>query len=152
MVYIFFLILGLIIGFIGCLLLKNELLYKKEISLDKVNRIYSATDTLLDMLENGDLLSNRLMRYEAKSVAVYGMGRLGMHLVRELQNQNVKVLYAIDRRKVKCRNIDVYTPKNNLPKVDLIIVSAMVNINEIKKVIKPDVYRKMISINDIFSE
>ncbi len=60
------------------------------------------------------------------SVAIYGAGKIGMHLYRLLKNTKVKIDYMIDRNadKIDHEGIRVLGLQSSYPKVDMVIVAV----------------------------
>lgn len=69
-----------------------------------------------------------------KSVAIYGMGRLGCKLYDILDKLQITISYVIDRYPY-CLNeiVEVFAPDDRLPMTDAIIITAMDDGNEIKE-------------------
>ena len=66
--------------------------------------------------------------------AIYGMGENGKRLYRTLKYQGIIVKYGIDRRKDTISSeLEIFSPEDNYPKVDCIIVCVMNGFEEIKK-------------------
>lgn len=87
------------------------------------------------------------------TVAVYGAGMIGRHLLRELENGKVEVKYAIDR-KADTLNVDVkvYSPDEDLPQVDAIIITATYDFVQIKDKLKKRGYMNVISLEEVLTE
>lgn len=82
------------------------------------------------------------------SVAVYGVGDVGKCLLSELADSAVTVKYVIDRRQLEL-DLPVYTPEDDLPAVDCIIVTAVTEYGEISRRLKKKLDCQVISIEDI---
>lgn len=82
------------------------------------------------------------------SVAVYGAGDVGKCLLAELANSAVAVKYVIDRRK-PALDLPVYMPEEELPPVDCIIVTAVMEYGEIGRKLREKMDCHVISIEDI---
>lgn len=69
-----------------------------------------------------------------RTIAIYGLKELGLRLIDELKGSSVSVAYAIDKNaKSMKRGITMYTPQEDLPEVDAIIVTAIHYFEEIKE-------------------
>lgn len=78
-----------------------------------------------------------LQRNGYKTVALYGYGDMGKLLESELKRENVQVLYAIDRNAKEIKaDIPILLPNNDFPKVDVIIITACYEGEEIRDKIK----------------
>lgn len=93
-----------------------------KINLERSNRTINILHQWLILKEKGVDLSYMLEQRKIKRIAVYGMGILGRHLVRELQHHHLESLYGIDRRRMPpFQGMDVYTLKEGLPEADMVI-------------------------------
>lgn len=93
-------------------------------------------------------VSDILAEKGIRSVAVYGAGDVGRCLIAELSGSDVSVQYVIDRRRLNLE-VPVYMAEEILPVVDCVIVTAVMDFDEIclKLVHKLDC--SVISIEDI---
>ena len=88
-----------------------------------------------------------------KTVAIYGMSFLGERLYDELKDSDIEVKYAIDRNAESiCTDLDVYTPEDDLPEVDVIIVTAVYFYDEIEEMLEDKVDCVIFSLEDIVYE
>lgn len=86
-----------------------------------------------------------------KRVAIYGMGQIGVRFYEELRQEGVEVLYVIDRNAPNLKfDVECLLPENELPEVDVIIVTAINNYEEIRDVVVGKVKCPVVSLNDIF--
>ena len=85
-----------------------------------------------------------------KRVAIYGMSSLGRSLYTELRKHGIEIAYVIDRRKnVLCEGCTVYTLQDDLPNVDLIIVTAITYYDEIASMLGERIDCALLSLEDI---
>ena len=105
--------------------------------LEKFRSYFSIMDQWMTLRESGVHLSDYLRQYEYNKVAIYGMGILGKHLIKELTDDGVDVRYIIDRKEEhKYNGIEVCKINNNLEQVDAIIVTAIHEYDTIWKSIR----------------
>ena len=89
------------------------------------------------------------MKNSYKSVAIYGMKEFGVHLYEMLKDSDIKVEYVIDKNPgIVSEDIKCYKPSDELPKVDVIVVTASYYFNEIRKQLQHTGYR-IVSIEDV---
>lgn len=85
-----------------------------------------------------------------ETVAIYGMSYLGQRLYDELKNTDIDVCYAIDNNSgAVYTEIDIYSPKDQLKKVDAVIVTAVTFFDEIKDNLSNKIDAKILSLEDI---
>ena len=84
------------------------------------------------------------------TIAIYGMSDLGVYLWKELENSGVQVLYGIDRRAEQLKiNLPVLQIEDNLPEVDIIIVTAVYFFNMIDDALRKKVNCSVLSLEDV---
>jgi len=106
-------------GLSGYEISENENRAEKNLSYVQI------LDKWMGLREGGIHLSAYLKRYHYSKVAVYGIGVLGRHLVRELLDDDVEIRYLIDRKEnALYPGIPTYRLGEDLPAVDAIIVTA----------------------------
>ena len=87
-----------------------------------------------------------------KSIAVYGLGELGKRLIEQFALEDRKVEYAIDRQaKLLFADFDLYTLEENLPDVDVVVVTAVADFEEIKQELSTRVEGTIISLEKIIN-
>ena len=81
------------------------------------------------------------------------MGKLGMHLLHELQERKIHVLFGIDRN-IDNNNdiIKIYNPKDNIPQVDAIVITVTNQYGVISEQLTKHVSCSMITIEEIIEE
>lgn len=85
-----------------------------------------------------------------KKIAIYGMHYIGERLLEELAGTEISVAFAIDEnRKMSNYNIDIYKPADELPAVDLIVVTTALYFYDIRKKLQEKVECPIISIEEL---
>ena len=117
---------------------------------DKYTNLFSSAMKLLNFVQNNCKFSEYLNRMNYSSLAIYGVGILGKSLIYQLESENIKIDYVVDRI---AGNIggkySVFRPEEDLPEVDLMIITAYggeeikqklqdKNNNRIKKILSLD--------------
>lgn len=103
--------------------------------------------------QNGKELKEFFLRNGYKEIAVYGMSYLGERLVDELDGSEVKIKYAVDKNANSIyAPFDVLEPEDDLPAVDVIVVTAFFFLDEIKEVLAGKVDCPIVSIEDVVYE
>lgn len=86
-------------------------------------------------------------------IAVYGMGLYGRHVIRELQGSDVRILYGIDRKKMKpYKDIEVVQPMEGMLHVDAIINTVLHDHISIKSHLAELINSPVLSLDDIIFE
>lgn len=98
-------------------------------------------------------LSETLKNRGVDKVAIYGMGILGRHLVRELARTDIKIAYALDRRSLKkFKETEVYQLGSNLPQVDIVINTVLAENSEIAENIHKYMSCDVLHLEDLVFE
>lgn len=85
-----------------------------------------------------------------KTVAIYGMSYCGERLVADLQNAGIEIKYAIDKRADSVHSeFELYTPEDELPEVDVVVVTAITFFDEIEEMLSSKVDCPIISLEDV---
>ncbi len=85
-----------------------------------------------------------------RSIAIYGMALYGRHVVRELQDTDIKVVYGIDRQKLKpYRGVEVRQPVETLPHVDVIVNTVIYDHANIQKTLAQITNVPVVSLEDV---
>lgn len=99
------------------------------------------------------LVKDYLEKKNISSVAIYGLGGIGTLLLQDLRQSDVNVLYGIDRRARELReDIPIVTLEDSWKTVDMIIVSASVDYEELKNQIERHTDCKVMLLDDIIME
>lgn len=107
----------------------------------------------LILKQEGKGLETCLRKMGYGSIAVYGMGLYGRHVIRELQTGNVSVAYGIDRRELTpYKGITIYQPMKQLPHADVIVNTIIYDHVNVQKTLAEITDISVISLEDIVFE
>lgn len=128
--------------------------------LDLLQRSARKDHLLCDMLSDwimvkvdGKEIGHYLQDKGCREIAIYGMNDLGEILRKDLSQNGVTVKYAIDRNAMCIRTeIDVLLPEDELPDVDMIIVTAIAFFDEIEEKLSKKVKCPVVSLREIVKE
>lgn len=120
----------------------------------RMERYHNMLNKWLEIKNEKILIGDYLQENEFYNIAIYGMGIYGINLLYELQeNESVRVLYGIDRA---VDNVDggirVYKPEEELPEVDLVIVTAIMSYDSIKQLLVNKMNCPIISLERLIEE
>ena len=98
----------------------------------KDGRIIQLYHQWMKVKHMGKSVEKFLIDNNYNSIAIYGMGYLGKSLYNELKDSSINIDYIIDRNKDNVKvDCEVYSPVENLPETDLVIVTAIASMDEI---------------------
>ena len=88
-----------------------------------------------------------------KSVAIYGYGLLSKHLIWELEQAKIEIKYIIDQRGNAVQtSYLVYTPNDNMPEADLIIVAVPYYFHEVMESFHKKGIKNIVSLERMLTE
>lgn len=86
-----------------------------------------------------------------RKIAIYGMGELANRLFEDLQGTGIEIVYGIDQDVANCTTIieNVYSPNDELPMVDVIVVTPFSAYDNIESKLKENTSSEIISIENV---
>lgn len=128
-------------------------LRKKEYEIVKREAVLNTYERWVDKFIKKQTISEYLLRKGYCHVAIYGMGRIGKHLLREFKDSDIKLDYIIDQKIGKTakyyRDVPCFDNESDLPNTDIIIVTISGESEEIISKLRKKVKWPVKSINDI---
>lgn len=107
-------------------------------------------DYWLKLKEDKKDIAKFLEKMGYDNIAIYGIGYLGKHLVDELNKSELNLNYIIDKKIDRIEeNIKIYKPNDILPKVDIIIVTAITEFDKIFDELEKKMECPVVSLEDI---
>lgn len=134
---------------------KEKTFYKKSIErkslrMEKFWSYFCVLDRWLKLKENNQKLDICLKDLGYERVAVYGLGKLGEHLITELEYSQVKVICGIDQNiNNGLGDIVTFRVGDKLPDIDVVIVTPVHEFYEIRDKLKTYVKCDIISLDEI---
>ena len=123
-----------------------------EIIQEKVQRYklyWQMLDRWLTIKEQGKSLGEYLLHHNIASIGIYGLGMLGNHLLRELHDSPIQVVFAVDRKKMTNLSIPVLSMKDSFPKVDAVVVTVASEYEKIRNELTDNGVNYVLSIEEI---
>lgn len=119
----------------------------KAFRTEKHLRFHNLYNRWMTYKEQGILLSFFFLEREWKHIAIYGAADLGVHLLKELNDTEIAVDYFIDKMKQgKINDIPIYNIGDELPVVDVIVVTPIMDYYSIKSELRKKVSAEIVSI------
>lgn len=145
--------------------LERDVLYKKgeekcidgtkynyiEKRAEKFAKYFDLFDNWFRLKEQGESISERLVGLGYHKIVIYGMGKIGKHLLFDLQNSSVEVRYAIDRNAdyIDDWEVAVYRVQDYIENVDAVIVTAIFDFENIRQEILKYYNCPIINLNEL---
>lgn len=119
---------------------------------NKFINYFNLFDSWFNAKEEGKNLEYLFLNKGLRNIAVYGAGKVCKHLISELENTHINILYLLDKKLQSNQSISipVYQVASNLPKVDAVIVTAVFDYKKIEKELRDFFACPIISLQDIF--
>lgn len=146
--------IAVIIGFLTGILLSGKVIAMavKEHNqcVKKVVKYYFILNDWLALRQKGETIAKFFEKNKYKRVAVYGMKELGERLIDELEKNGIEVTCIIDQNPTqKTGKIPVISPTDEIPKSDVMVVTASFYFNEIRNRMKDRVDCDIVSMDDV---
>ena len=107
----------------------------------------------MSLREDGKNICDYLLKYGIKTVAVYGIGRMGKHLFFELEGSGIEVRYIIDRRtEMHHPKYPIKGPEEKLEEVDAVIITPVWDFEHIYEKLKYKMKSKFFSLYELVDE
>ncbi len=119
---------------------------KRILIQDENLKIY---EKWINKIQDGKVIADFFKNNHYHSAAIYGMGRIGKQIYRELISAGVEVKYGIDRAVTCYDKIPCYSNEKKLPKVDIIVIAVPYEAKDIKNDLRKKVDCPIQSIGDI---
>ena len=121
--------------------------------VEKFRMYFNLMERWLTLHEEGRRIPQILNERGFSTIALYGLGKIGKHVVCEVEDSGIEILYAIDRSMAGFYGkIPVKKFEENLPEVDAIIVTAVYDFDAIEKMLAERVKYPVISLEEILYE
>lgn len=144
---------SLVGGIVGSIITKNSCekkVVEKDKKVDKFKSYYNVLLEWLQIRQQGNSLEEYFVKHGYKSIAIYGMGEMGLRLLDELQNSNIEIKYTIDKNAFSVYSeVELKEPDEILEPVDVIIVTSIFAFDEIKNSLSDRVTYPIISLEEV---
>lgn len=150
-------VLGTVIGAVGGSAVvgntASKNIEKMRTMSDKHLALFLVMNEWMKTKQEGKHIREYFEKNEYKSVAIYGLSYIGERLLEELKDCGVEVKYAIDKNADSIyADIDVHLPDEDLPEVDVIVVTAVYFFDEIHDNLIDKVSCPIVSFEDVLYE
>lgn len=107
----------------------------EERNKEKFINFFYLLDYWMQAIEEGKEISLFFLKRDYNNIAIYGMGILGVHLKKQLEKNNYRVCYTIDKNIIEYNNVkyDLHRDMNCVPKVDVIVITPIMEYKQIKE-------------------
>lgn len=114
---------------------------------------YNLMEQWFTIREQGKTIPQILEKRNIHTIAIYGIGKIGKHVINEIKGSTISIAYGIEKlRTGYCDGLVVKNVEEDLPEVDAIIVTAIYNFDEIEDILTRKVNCPIISLEEIIYE
>ncbi|SEA10710.1 Glycosyltransferase WbsX [Pseudobutyrivibrio sp. ACV-2] len=125
-------------------------LEKVEKTITQYRSYWKIFDKWMMLKERGVSTAEYFERKGVKRIAVYGLGMLGTHFLMDLEGSSITIEYGIDGKgEAIKKSFPVYTLQNDLPEVDMVVVSVTYDYVNIKQSLEEKGIKKIISLDTV---
>lgn len=145
--------LGFGLGFWKSFKIASKIIDKKEKEKDKILSYYELCDDWIKLRERDIKLDKYFELRGYRHIAIYGIGNIGIHLLKELKKTGICVDYAIDANvNFYDYGLKVYSIDDKLPIVDVIVITPIFAYDSILGVLREKTKIPIVSLDDIIYE
>lgn len=146
-------LLGISIGIINTKRKMQRFIEQEKNISKKHLKLYLLMNQWVKIKQEGKSLVSYFEQNKYKKIAIYGMSYIGNTLLNELKDTKILVAYGIDQKADEIYlDIDVLSMDEDLEEVDVVIVTAISDYDEIKNKLKQKIECPIVSLQDILDE
>jgi hypothetical protein len=149
--YTIFLIIISFFAFLLCL--QQKYIKKLKLRARKERGLFFLMNQWIGLKQDNQQIETYFQKNNYQRIAVYGMGFVGMRLIKELRNTNLNIIYGIDQNAANISSdLKLLTLEDELPEVDVIIVTVLGSFQEIYDKLSTKIKCDIVAIEDIINE
>lgn len=149
--YTIFLIIISFFAFLLCL--QQKYIKKLKLRARKERGLFFLMNQWIGLKQDNQQIETYFQKNNYQRIAVYGMGFVGMRLIKELRNTNLNIIYGIDQNAANISSdLKLLTLEDELPEVDVIIVTVLGLFQEIYDKLSTKIKCDIVAIEDIINE
>lgn len=151
--YIMSLLIGILLGVWGMARVCEKALTKESRRGDKYTFLFKKCCNWIKCYQNNKNIKEYFDKHNISEVAIYGMGEVGACFYNAVREAGVSIKYVVDRDNRKWSDkCDLYAPEDDLPGVELLVVTAMYDFEEIKNNLKDRIQTNIVSLAEVIDE
>lgn len=146
-------VVGLFVGAKAVGNVANKDIEKSQGKADKYLSLFQMMNRWLRIKQEGKNLDIYFEKNGYKKIAIYGMSNVGVALLDELKDSNIKVAYGIDKRAGSIySDVSIVSADDTLEDVDAVVVTVIDSFDEIEEKLSSKVNCPIVSLEDIIFE
>lgn len=110
----------------------------KDVIDDKHWRLFRIADQWMKYRDKNICLKQFFVEHKWYTIAIYGAGKMAEHLIYELKDTGIEIVFMMDRfiDKVDWYNGRILKPGEKIPDVDAVVVTPIMDYRNVKKQLK----------------
>ena len=133
----------------------GEALESCKKKIERYRQYWYLYDIWLTLRDKNITLNSWFRRNNISTVALYGIGMFAEHLISELKNSQIRIVYGVDRRNQRQHSdFSIYSPRDDWPKkiIDAFVITSAYDCEEIKEILKKRVTVPVFVLGEILEE
>lgn len=127
-------------------------IFDVDISFAKFESMFNVMHVWKTLNEQGHSIAEYFDNRSLKTVAIYGRGKIGAHIEKELDGSDVEVVFYIDNNPDICDGKRCFAMKDNWPECDCIVISVTTMVNDIYENVREKYMGTIKSIIDVLRD
>lgn len=104
-----------------------------ENTISRYRGYWKTLNAWLVLKEQNKSIASYFKKNRYRSIAVYGLGMLGKHLIEELKGSGICIKYGIDKEITNLLDFPVYSIQDQLSEVDVIVITVGYEFEKMKE-------------------
>lgn len=128
---------------------------EKEENIQSLLRHDKLLDNWMYLRDHQINVSDFFHKYGYREIAIYGMGKLGRHLLYELEQGDISVAYGIDKNSGengRDMGMRIYAPGSPVPEVDAVVITVTNQYAQIGRMLNKTMKCPKITMEEIIQE
>ncbi|MBR3834100.1 MAG: hypothetical protein IKJ73_07260 [Lachnospiraceae bacterium] len=147
-------LLSFVLGmfFMDYIISKHNDSSKKEDLIKKISLYYHTFNLWMDIKQQGVDVAGYMKKQGYERVAIYGMKELGERLYVELTQAEIDVICVIDGNKNVLGDFKLLSPNDDIPEIDVLIVTAEYYFDEINNKMEKKVNCPILKLSELLCD
>ncbi len=125
----------------------------KDDSNEKFVSYFNILNQWMVLKEEKISIENYFSSHGYKKIAIYGMAKMANHLIKELENSSVEIVYGIDRQADSIYGkFPIFSTDRIFPESDVIVVTPVFDYENIKKELTGKVNCPIVPLDEVVND
>ena len=124
----------------------------KDDMIAKFENMFNIMHLWKEISEKGHSISEYFLSRNYRRIAIYGKGKIGRHIEKEVIKSGIEVAYYIDRNEMLQDGISCIGPQSILPQCDCVVISVIDGMSNVKNALNESFAGDIKSITDVIKD